>query len=494
MKKFIKNNKGLVIGAIVFLLISLLFPYSGDDWQWALFKLNVNTIIDFYHNVFLNGRYLGNLMAIILCKNFIIRSLIMTLVVSSIAYIIHKETKCPYSLFWLFFMIMNLEILKQSVVWSSGFANYVFSTLLLLLNLLLLRKIYNKNKMNLFWEIFLGAIATISCLVIENMTIFLILFIIILNIIYYIKNKKINIWLLLISIAYFLGTFIMFSHPVYLKIFENGDGYRQIGNTFSSLLRTTIINCDTIQKYTILGNFYIISSLVLFIYCFYKNNIKKYNQKSQKLINVGFIVEFSYIIYSLLFNFMPKWQDFDIFNIIFKIFNIAYALLYFLVLAGLIIVIFKKSKNYHNMLFVLSIIILLIAPLLIVTPIGPRNFFMIYILEMILLFYIYYESKVYIKFDLNKFAFIITIMLSIFYGVVYGQIYNCSNNRYNYLMEKVNAGEKEILLPKLPYPEYVWNGNYNNEYYGNCYKSIYNIDKSVEFKFLSYDDWKANKK
>lgn len=69
--KFIKKYKRILISLIVIFLITLIFPFSGDDWQWKF--QNWQTIKEFSINEYLNGRYLGNILVVIMTKNSILR-------------------------------------------------------------------------------------------------------------------------------------------------------------------------------------------------------------------------------------------------------------------------------------------------------------------------------------------------------------------------------------------------------------------------------------
>ena len=134
--QFIKKNKYLFLTTVLTFLISLLFVYSGDDWQWAQTPLTFQS----FASPYLNGRYVGNFIVILLCQNIIIRGLIITTILNSLVFLISKITKVNFLLIWFFLILMPLDIFKESIVWASGFANYVTSTLMLIICLILLKK------------------------------------------------------------------------------------------------------------------------------------------------------------------------------------------------------------------------------------------------------------------------------------------------------------------------------------------------------------------
>ena len=79
IKKFIVKNKSFFIIAFFIFLISLLFPYSGDDWYWGSKNLSIASIVSMAKDIELNGRYLGNIIVIMLTENIFIRGIIISL-------------------------------------------------------------------------------------------------------------------------------------------------------------------------------------------------------------------------------------------------------------------------------------------------------------------------------------------------------------------------------------------------------------------------------
>ena len=184
------NKYRIFIIFTIILLLCLLFPYSGDDIAWGLNSLSVDTVKTFSRDLSLNGRYLGNILTIIITKNMVLKSLLISLTLSTIILIIHHIFKIKYRYILFFLLIMPINMLKQSIVWASGFANYGFSTLFLLLTIILVQKMWHVNKLNIK-SLILFIVSIFSCLFVENLTVFMVLLFLSLNIIYYIKNHKI---------------------------------------------------------------------------------------------------------------------------------------------------------------------------------------------------------------------------------------------------------------------------------------------------------------
>ncbi len=482
--EFVKKHKWLIFSFIIFFLISLFFPYSGDDWQWHLTSLSFQTIPGFAHNASLNGRYMSNLIVIMLTENIFIRGLIMSFVINTIIYLIHKETKTSFLLIWFLLLCMPVDTLKQSVIWSSGFANYVISTLLLLIMLKIIYNSYHNKEKHFIIPLVLTYIST---LFIENLTVFLVLSLIITTIIYYLKYKKINKHLATLGISSLAGALTMFLHPAYFKVLNGTDTYRTYGHSFLDIFDKIQSNfSSTIYKFISFNNVVLIAFLIILIIIYFEKHKHLFTAKKRKLITISMYFNILYVAYSSICNHI-SWFILDEYT---NMLNTILTILFLISIFISLLIIFKNTKIYKPIIIILCTIIGLVSPLFIVTPIGPRNFFMIYVLEIILSLLIYQELE--IKFNYKPYLIIIITIISVFYTSVYARISKVYYERENYILEKSKTADY-IKVPYLPYSNYVWVGNFANEYYSNLYKSILKINPDIEFEFVSYNEWEKEK-
>lgn len=485
MKKKLINNKWLIASFFVIFFFTLLFPYSGDDWQWAVGELSIERIIGFSTNANLNGRYLGNIFVILLTKNILIRGIIMSLTLAGILHIISKKFNVNYLVIATALLLIPREIMKQSVVWSSGFANYTISTLFLLITLILIIRSYKEATFNAKLSVVNIILCFASSLFIENLTIGLLIFLFITNIVYIFKYKRININLLSCLIGSIIGTLTMFIHPAYFGVASGEDGYRNIP-TDGGILERILSNLENYICPFAINNNIIIFIFIIGSLVFYINKNKKHFQKS-KLINIALIYQVTYIIYSFIRMLNPNWMPVLHYSSYFYIITSA---LFIISLIIILVLIFKEKAN--NALIICFIIILLVAPLSIVSPLGARNFFMVYVLEVILLMEIIRLAKLPLKSGIIKNTILVTcITMFLFYINIYGYITYVNTKRENYVMEKVKQEEKKIVVPELPYSEYVWVANYSSDYNESIYKNYKKIPFDIEFNFIHYDVWTA---
>lgn len=485
---FIKKHKWTILSLIIVFLVTLTFPYTGDDIEWSLTKVSPHLLSDFAHNVGLNGRYLGNLFVVFMTKSKIIRGIIMSTVLVTIVSIIKKETKISSLVVWLLLLLMPLRMLRQSIVWTSGFTNYVISTAFLLGILSLLKKCFKEDNLKL--GLLNAILIFLGSLFIENITVFLIILTITLNIIYYIKNKKINKSLILAFVGSVVGAITMFSHPVYTRVADGTDNYRGYANSIINLIMVPALNFINIISYNIsFSSVAIIILITVLLTIYYKQTKENLNEKQAKILTKIFNYMYFYCIYIFISRLHYDW---GILGSYAKYFDAIVTIIYIIALITSIIILFYKSKKFIDILSVLLTIIGLAAPLFLVNPIGPRNFFMIYVLEIILVCYILKETKMDYK-KYSKLMIFTIIVLCINYSTIYIYITDFMNKRDEYIQYKSsNSTDTEIIVPKLEYPSYVWSADFDSEYRTNVHIKKYNLREDITFKFVEYSDWKKH--
>ena len=472
MKNYVKENKVYIIFFICFFLISLLFPYSGDDWVWGTYSFDLNTISKLSYDLELNGRYIGNLFAILLTRNTIVRGIIMSLTLTLLLQIINKFTKGKKYLDIILLFIIPACIFKQVIPWSAGFANYMIS-ILILFNIL---DILINNKEKHISLIFLLCFA--GSLFLENITIFILLLTLFMNVKYYIKNKKVNKLYLVAFLGSLLGTFIMFIHPSYIRNLNGGNYVRYVGK------RKNIIIYNYFYNFTLYGinaNYLIFALLeiLLFVYSFINDHL---DGKNMGLFGISYLM----LLYILLTESIPSLYE--------KVYlNGVISTLYLIFLLLILYRLFGKNNNYYYIWYILLICIIITGPLLIVSAIGPRNFFIVSLLVGMLTIRLYNdlfrESKI-----INKIVLCCIILFTIYYVFVFMSIHKVYIEREKYIYD--NRCMNTIYVPRLPHRKYVWWVDFDDnlgDYFPNYYKKYRNLDSRIKFVFEDYDSWLDHK-
>jgi len=488
VKNYLKENQFFVWTFIGFFLLSLLFPFSGDDIQWGLIDFSIDMFKDFSTNANLNGRYLGNFFVVIMTKNIFIRGFIMSLVMTLIVKIIKRKVKVYPLVIVLLLLFMPKYVFSQCIVWTSGFTNYVISSLFLLISLLLLEK--NMQFENSKVMIILNFVVLfLSSLFVENLTVFLFLLTIVLNIIYFCTHKRINMAGIMAFLGSLLGMVVMFSHPAYHQVLAGDDGYRSLSGSFGEIFTRMFENFkDIIYKYTVFENLIIVFLITILLFIYFYKNKNKYNKIISNIINIINLYMLAFSFYVILSHFNNGWNVFLSYS---EIFNIILTIIFALFLIIDTILLFRKSKNFMYLISILLCICGLVAPLMVVWPIGPRNFFMIYMLEVVYILFVIKELNISLI-SYKPLLLIFVGVLALYYVSIYGYIFLVNQRRENYIKEQITDSQiTNIVVPRLPYTDYVWCGDFDNDYLMHLYKIKNNIDLGIVIEFVDYPAWKV---
>ncbi len=494
--KNIKLDK--IVKVILFLLIAVIFyfiPYTHDDWAWGT-SIGIKRLTNLFSNY--NGRWAGNILVILLTRSRILKAIVITLtmaiIIELINKIINKKNNQIIYIALILILLMPYSIIAQTLAWTSGFTNYVIPFLLILIFIYLNKDIFNGEKAKLSnWLIVpMMILGFISSLFVENLTIYNLVLSIFILIYEYCKSKKINLSNLFYFIGSILGTILMFSNGAYHNIMNSTDGYRTIehGNI---IIRCIRVYFNTIYYFLIQNNFIldiVIGILMLIlIYKFFNKNKKTIPIKKVALLTSEIII-LLYLSYITFIYFCNNSNIFviDKYKMYFEgVFTLLYGIT---IIATTIITITDKNRRFR-MLFEIASILIITAPLFIVTPIGPRNFFVNYILFVMIAIEMFDYLTIDTKFNINYLLIPVTVILIIFYMFIYGYVFKIETIRNKYIEEN-KLNEKVLYLPNLPFIKYMQCPNPVNETFEKRFKLFYNIESDTKLVFMEYGEWKES--
>lgn len=437
-----KLNYSILIGLISILSIYLLlvFPPAGDDFNRLIYLgLSFKDIVkeSLGTHRYLNGRLLGNGMSFVFVSRIsrmIIKFGLITGIILIIGKIMNKKlTSFLYTFLTLIFL--NINIFREDIVWNAGFFNYippVFLILILALILITMEETLKKDIIVFF-------IAYFSCLFMENISLYMLFFPFILYFIYGISKKNI----ILTFLGSLLGNITMFSSPVYLRIFTKKDTYRSLAS--GGILDSIKNNWNTFQKYLSLGSVLIhIFILTILIYMLYKA-IKEKDNKN-KLVNIFAIISSVGII---LTKAEAYWK-----------LNLTLHILYY---GSLLLMAFRLEERYKKTcLFACISMAISMGPLLFISPVGARNFFSSYILNLLIFLSLFYGNRLQIK--NNKIYTLLFAIILIRLGFL-SYIYTINWFDYKemevYIKESAENNVRTIRTKDYTYPKYVHDQNYD---------------------------------
>lgn len=440
------------------MLLSFFFPFSCDDFYWGSKSLSFSTIKEIYNDLFLNGRWLGNFFAILISHNHLIKALVISIISTLLICIIDKHEKISWLIFLLLILLMPVNKFSQVIIWGSGFSNYMISTFLFISVYYLVKKYYKKTNSKWYEKIGLFIVTLLNSLVVENITLGTLMVLFVCNLIYFIKNKKVNINLIIMFIGSIIGAVMMFIHPSYLNlIFGITLNDRYIPQSSRSLIKT-IKNNLFIQMFNLLINSNILLNgftMFVFSYLYLKKKIK----------NIKVLISFYLLTILIIIGCLFKLNIYFMFVI-----DILYLINYFYL-------IYMGCKFEKSIWEIILLMVSVILPLVFIQPIGSRLFFLPYVLQIILLFRILDYNNVVIK----DYVWLKVIVAIIYILLLYMNIenYKCEIERDNYI--KNNLDSKLIVIDDFKYSKYVWSGDIDSNYFGKYYDLYHGYDENIRY-------------
>ena len=440
------------------------FPILHDD------LLHGSILLGFNFMPHVNGRYLGNFFGLALAASLLLRVFVKSIVIFLMIFISKKLLKIDNNIYLLIFislfLFMPKEMFRETIPFTAGFANYV----ILIIGILFIINVhfnYKHEKNNLLISIFFLITGIFNSLFVEHITIYNLLLSIYFIIYYYIKTKKINYLYLFYFVGSLVGTIIMFSNPTYLATANGEDTYR----AFSSL-QEILKKPFAILRAAFFHNHAINFSLIYLMTLLYKNKITKKNYISN--FAIFFIILFGLYSFIKLFD-----SDMLILANYTKHFEALITFVFFISIGYLIYLskLLNKSEVYRLLFYVISIVMIL-APLVLVSPLGPRCYIITYILMIILIvdLYMIMEKNKIVKIkSICNILVIIFLTQLVFYFIVYGSIYLKNSERTRFVSNQLKQKSEIIEIIDLPYPEYLHMSAICSEYGELVFKEFYKI-------------------
>ena len=472
-----KKNVSVRYILLLFALIVLcwLFPYTGDDWAWGS-SLGMDRLNSWFYNY--NGRYLSNLLVMVMTRSRILRALIMAITFTGIVWYIEKFTgKKAFIITAVLFTMIPRTVMRQAIVWTSGFGNYSFSMLFTLMVIDHVRDCFlEERKPPRGSGILLLILGLVNTLIIENLTLYHLFLSFCLVALCLVKRKDlIPVWICYL-VGTLSGTVIMFSNTAYRTIMSNEDDYRTMGN--GDLMSRCYTNYfDVIFKDAIFNNIVLNILLALALTLM----LVKFHSKIKKIPAYGCVAFiWFFVCYSFITCVRKGYQNGE--N---ELINGALTALFVLsVLLMLFLAPLENEKKYPLLFSGLSALIM-VAPLFVVTPIGPRCFFCSYVMLSLLVCQIFELVSGSMKKTDQLISIALILLLAIgtvkvFY--IYGKIFIADNNRTRAVMEQYENGSREIPFPELPYNKYLWKSSpdRDNDIWEERYKLFHNISQDVD--------------
>lgn len=493
-----ERNKFIAISALailLFALLSLFFPYTGDDWAWGS-SIGTERLNSFFANY--NGRYLGNLLVMALTRSKLLNIVVLSLSYYGACYLCCRYAEKKRNLILIFslglFFVMPRGMFMQSVVWTSGYSNYVPSALISMLYLVMVKNIaYEKApEYGKFSFILTFLMGFCGALFMENITLFNVCLGFAVIGYCLIKFKKVFSCHTGFLAGAIIGAVCMFTNGAYLKIASGSDGYRSTASGLSGITDTLKSHLMVSVDNLIFSNcvMCIVATLVLSALVF--RYVSSSTDKASKTASVvALTLNYASMAVIIMENVSSGNGMFPALQA--KRVQILTAGIYVLSVFLISFLCIDKHRRFKTML-PLYCVPVVVAPLLLVNPIGSRCFFVAYLFMMAYIAdvfaYLVKDSKlnsITVK-SLVYLGCVTLVCQAIIYLSIFFPVYTCDQKRNDFAKAQSDNGEKTVYICELPNRSYLWTSSPVNEPWITRYKLFYGLKEDVQFSFVSEDE------
>lgn len=504
------GNKKRLVPMILMLLFSVLAAFSlfmnGDDYLW--YYAGDESSLDGWSKP--NGRLFSNQITIWLVRNIPFRTIFTAATLFIFLFLLGKLLdyrkvgfNLKYYLALIFLIMIPCRTYKETVLWISGFTNYIFSMVIILFYLLFIfRCIFDDYVPKRITAVFFLAIGLIGGLCVEHITVYNAVLSIAVIIIVLKRRKKCLLHTVLFMCGALTACLLMFNNGVYSDIYSDTD---TVGNRYFKFAFSDIMHSAFSYVAVHYTKDYWIAPILLTVCFTLMYHKKDYGEKKPKYLSSTLTVCWLYCGYSV---FTSCFSNLRAINAAMRIVAIetAFSFIYVVSIAYLIYLFLDKKGRLRSYIYIISSL-LVTLPFLFVSPVTPRCFFANYVFWMLLCGEMVFTVLKAI--NTEKLLSIAdrsvgTVSLAFVFVISFVCLSNryFDDLRYRYIREQIEAGRKGLNIIMLPYSEYtsddLQNGLFENEeHVGNYFYSEYKLsyhgiekpeDKEyVEIQILPYD-------
>lgn len=435
-EKCIFISMGLLLAYLAFI-----FPPSGDDFnRLALDLISLRErFIQLGGTYFmLNGRILGNGLSFFLMEAPY-RSLAKIFFFLGIGYLMGKLTGIKTRSFLaliLGLVFLDLRVFREIVVWNAGFFNYVPPVFLILLAIYLAKKGLGTDFKT---GLSLALVSFAACLFMENIAIYVLALPLLLFLDKDIQGPR----KMSIGLGGVLGNLAIFMSPVYREVSANADSYRTI---YSESLFTKVgENWEVFADFLLVGNKLIILGFIFIFLCQSLAYLKE-EKKAMALANALGLVS------TLVLVARPGFLAWT--------WNMGLHILVYVLM--LINGLGLKTAQGRLMAFSALSLAFAMGPLLIVSPLGARNFFTPLVFNLLLV--LAYLQSQGLGDKTHNLDLVLAGLVLIKLGY-FSYVYTINYRDYREIRSLIDlhaqGGERQVCVPTYTYPDYIHDNSFH---------------------------------
>lgn len=499
--KRIFSPQALVCGCIIifFGVLAFLFPYSGDDWAWGS-EIGLSRFETFFADY--NGRYLGNLLVMTLTRSKAVKVVAMALCYFLACFLCHRYSgsKRIYTLLFavLAFLLMPRYTFAQSVVWTSGFTNYVPSALISVGYLLIIKNITGQDVPQYPRFMFLATLAMgfVGAPFMENIALFNICLGIAVIGYTLIKFRKLYLTQICFLVGAVAGAVWMFLNGAYHAVATGEDDYRTAATGIDAIVEQALSNTKIITYNLFTNNLAVCAVASVFLAVLVIGFVKKSDSLLKRVgailllvVNVLSLAPFVYGKSGMVLAFTRAYVQMFSKSSVLKVLCMV---LFSLTTVAIVLLCVRKHHRF-KMLLPLYCIPVVVAPLLVVTPIGPRCFFITHLMVMVflveLLYYLSEGACIGGRRALYGCIGGLLVAQIVFLLTVFVPVYNYDTRRAELAQIQSKNNESAMIVCQLPDDGYVWCDSLEMGVWPYRYKLFYELDQDIPLTVVSVEEF-----
>ena len=367
----------------------------------------------------------------------------------------------------LLMLLCSREIFQQAIVWSAGFFNYIPPLVAAMLFAWSVKQTLDgKWKTgNYIGGACLLVLGIIAALYMENMTLFNIVLAVATTLFVWFVRKQ--VWPVCAGWlgGSLIGAVIMFSNSVYHSISQGEDSYRSFSG---NLLQSIADSVGKVFTYGMYQNTVLNVLFTLLLICFVCRQTK--NIGKGRIVSALTAYAVAWTMYATVYGLHTTMYTASISSSVTTIytwqvlgsytaaFNALSGLGYLVACFAILLLLAQDNRLKCRIWALYGSLGVMIAPLFIVTPIGPRNFFAGYIIQIMLACMMI--SELWQDKPLPKVAgaslMAALLVVCLYWTSIYAYIFKVDLQRKDYIAQQLAEGKQTIQVIQWPYEEYVW--------------------------------------
>ncbi|MDP9219938.1 MAG: DUF6056 family protein [Actinomycetota bacterium] len=466
--------------------LAFLFPRSGDDWAWGS-QTGLDRLAAHFHNY--NGRYAGDLAIIGLTRISVLAPILvgatLALTIFLILDLTDNRSLPGYLLTVLLFFLMPLETWQQSVVWLSGYSNYGIAGLCLLVYLRSVKREWvsgSKQRPGIAHLALIVCFGFVAALFMEHVTLYLVAASVLFLVWFRIRFRRFSARSLAWAGSFIAGAAVMFSNGAYRAATAASSlekpVYQQIHATHRPPLHTLVKKAgDTISSEAVTHN--VALNIVLILLACLLTTTAGSSARRAKAAVLGLAA-----LYLTLTTSLSVVENNLTLRLAWRLLSGVAALILVALLVVVALSLVTDLSRRVGVLVCLASFLVLIAPLVLVDPVGPRCFYPTYLVFLIIMNVLVKEVSPDpdgpVMSRAAPFLGVVVTGVLVTYFVIYGIQHHAASERLAQIRQAEDRGATAVTVKRLPFHSYAWIPDPSNAFWAHRFKVYYDLPDSLQ--------------